>query len=71
MSDGERRVITILRTLSADVIKEKGIAIRLLATDEIEYLVQLPFNEASGLTEMITIALTTAKHSTRRHKPSG
>jgi len=61
MSGTERSVITVWETLSVDVIKEKGIAVRLLGTDDTEYLVQLPFDEAGGLAEMITIALTTVK----------
>lgn len=57
MSDGERNVITVRETLGADVVDGKGVAIRLLGSDDAEYLVQLPFDEASGLAEMITIAL--------------
>ncbi len=61
MPDGERTVITFQETLSVDVIKDEGIAIRLLGADSTGYLVQLPYDEASGLAEMITIALTTEK----------
>jgi len=61
MLESERFVITVRETLNVDVVEGKGIAIGLLATDGTEYLVQLPFGEASGLTEMITIALTTVQ----------
>lgn len=57
MSDSERFVITVRETLSVDVVEGKGIAIRLLASDDAEYLVQLHVDEANGLNEMITIAL--------------
>jgi hypothetical protein len=67
MAERERLVITVQETLSADVIKEKGIAVRLLGTDDIEYLVQLAFDEAHALTDVITIALATAEHSTHKH----
>lgn len=58
MSDRESTVVTVQKSLSADVIKEKGIAVRFLGTDGSEYQVQLPFAEAHGLSEMITIALS-------------
>lgn len=58
MSGIEHSVITVRETLSVDVIDEKGIAVMFLSADDTEYLVQLPFDEASGLAEMITIALT-------------
>lgn len=61
MAESERLVITVRETLSVDVIIEKGIAVRLLGTDDTEYLVQLPFDEARGLADMITIALASVK----------
>lgn len=48
MSESERSVITVREMLGVEVIKEKGIAIRILCTDDTEYIVQLPFDEASG-----------------------
>lgn len=54
---GHEMITTVKRLLYVDVLAEKGLVVRFLATDGLEHHVQFPIGEAHGLTDMLTIAV--------------
>lgn len=57
MTAAKANVTNVQELQGVDVVSGKGVAIRFVGLDGHEHLLQVPANEAHGLSDMLAIAL--------------